>query len=86
MWVKVKNLIGAIFSLSSLKLQLWAFMVAKMIKDLPAVWETWVQSLGWKDLLEEGMATYSSTLPWRIPWAEESDGLQSIRSQRVRQG
>ena len=66
MWVKVKNLIGAIFSLSSLKLQLWAFMVAKMIKDLPAVWETWVQSLGWKDLLEEGMATYSSILAWKI--------------------
>ena len=66
MWVKVKNLIGAIFSLSSLKLQLWAFMVAKMIKDLPAVWETWVQSLGWKDLLEEGMATHSSILAWKI--------------------
>ena len=66
MWVKVKNLIGAIFSLSSLKLQLWAFMVAKMINDLPAVWETWVQSLGWKDLLEEGMATYSSILAWKI--------------------
>ena len=62
MWVKVKNLIGAIFSLNYLKLQLWAFLVAKMIKDLPAMWETWVQSLGWKDLLEEGMATHSSIL------------------------
>ena len=60
MWVKVKNLIGAIFSLSSLKLQLWAFMVAKMIKDLPAVWETWVQSLGWKDPLVKGKATHCS--------------------------
>ena len=38
-----------------------------MVKDLPAMWETWVQSLGWEDPLEEGMATHSSILPWRIP-------------------
>ena len=66
MWVKVKNLIGTIFSLSYLKFQLWAFLVAMMIKDLPAMWETWVQSLGWKNLLEDGMATHSSILAWRI--------------------
>ena len=46
--------------------------------------ETRVQSLGWEDLLKEGMATHSSILAWRIPWTEESGGLQSIESQRVR--
>ena len=45
----------------------WASWVAQMVKNLPAVWETWVQSLGWEDPLEEGMATYSSILAWRIP-------------------
>ena len=45
--------------------------------------ETWVLSLGWEDPLEKGMATYSSTLVWRIPWTEEPGGLQSIGSQRV---
>ena len=45
----------------------WASWVAQMVKNLPAVWETWVQSLGWEDPLEEGMATYSSMLAWRIP-------------------
>ena len=43
-----------------------------------------VQSLGWEDPLEEGMATYSSILAWRIPWTEEPGGLQSVGSQRVR--
>ena len=42
-------------------------LVAQMVKNLPAMWETWVQSLGWKDPLEEGMATHSSILAWRIP-------------------
>ena len=45
----------------------WAFMVAKTVKNLPAVQETWVQSMGWEDPLEEGMATHSSILAWRIP-------------------
>ena len=49
-----------------------------------AVQETWVQSLGWEYSLEEGMATHSSILAWRLPWTEESGGLQSMRSQRVR--
>ena len=48
-----------------------------MIKNLPAVQETWVPSLGQKDLLEKGMAMHSSNLAWRIPWTEESGGLQS---------
>ena len=46
--------------------------------------EIWVQSLGWKDTLEKGMATHSSILTWRIPWTEETDGLHSMGSQRVR--
>ena len=61
-----------------------ASMVAQMVKNLPTVWETRVQSLGWKDLLEKGMSTHSSILPWRILWTEEPDGLQSRGSQRVR--
>ena len=46
-----------------------------VVKNLPAMQKTWVRSLGWKDLLEEGMATHSSTFEWRIPWAEEPGGL-----------
>ena len=56
------------------------------VKNPPAVQETqgvWVQSLGWEDPLEEGMATHSSILAWTIPWTEEPDGLQSVVSQRV---
>ena len=45
----------------------WASLVVQMIKNPPAMWETWVRSLGWEDLLEEGMATHSSILAWRIP-------------------
>ena len=45
----------------------WASLVAQMVKNLPAVWETWVWSLGWEDLLEEGIATHSGILTWRIP-------------------
>ena len=57
---------------------------AQMVKNLPAVQETWVQSLGWEDPLEKGIATHSSILAWRIPWTEEPGGLQSMGSQRVR--
>ena len=53
------------------------------VKNSPAMLEMWVQSLGWGDLLERGMATHSSVLVWRIPWTEEPDGLQSMESQRV---
>ena len=62
----------------------WASLVAHMVKNMPAMQETWVQSLGQEDPLEKGMATYSNILAWRIPWTEESGGLQSIRSQKVR--
>ena len=51
------------------------------IKRLPAMWEAWVQSLGWKDPLEKEMATHSSTLAWKIPWTEEPGRLQSMGSQ-----
>ena len=52
-----------------------AFLVAQMIKYLPATRETWVQSLGWEDPLEKEMATHSSTLAWKIPWTEEPGRL-----------
>ena len=51
------------------------------LKNLPAMQETWVQSLGQEDALEKGMATHSSILAWRIPWAEEPGGLQPIEMQ-----
>ena len=59
-----------------------ASLVAQMIKRLPTMWETRVQSLGWEDL-EKEMATHSSTLAWKIPWTEEPGRLQSMGSQRV---
>ena len=52
-------------------------------KNLPAMQETWVQSLGWEDPLQKGTATHSSILAWRVPWTEEPGGLQSMGSQRV---
>ena len=57
--------------------------MAQMVKRLPTMWETWVQSLGREDPLEKEMATHSSMLAWKIPWTEESGRLQSIGSQRV---
>ena len=61
-----------------------ASLVAPMVKNLSAMQETCVRSLGQEDLLEKGMATYSSILVWRIPWTEEPDRLQPMASQRVR--
>ena len=57
--------------------------MAQTVKHLPAMQETWVQSLDWEDALEKEMATHSSTLAWKIPWMEEPDRLQSMGSQRV---
>ena len=57
--------------------------MAQLVKNLPAMQETWVRSLGWEDTLEKGMASDSSIFAWRIPWTGEPDGLQSIGSQRV---
>ena len=59
-------------------------LVVQRLKRLPAMRETWVRSLGREDPLEKEMATHSSILAWRIPWTEESGGLQSTWSQRVR--
>jgi len=58
--------------------------VAQMVKNLPAMKETWVPSLGQEDPLEKGMATHSGILAWEIPWTEEPGGLHSMGSQRVR--
>ena len=59
------------------------YVMTQTVKNLPAMWETWVRSLGREDPLEEGMATHSSILAQRIPWTEEPGGLQSMGSQRV---
>ena len=60
-----------------------ASLVALTVKNLPAVQETWVPSLGWKDPMEKGMATHFSMLVWRIPWTEEPGRIQSMGLQRV---
>ena len=52
-----------------------ASLVAQLVKNPPAMWETWVQSLGWEDPLEKEVATHSNILAWRIPWTEEPGGL-----------
>ena len=53
----------------------WASPMAQLVKNSTAMWDTWVQSLGWENLLEKEMATHSSILAWRIPWTEEPDRL-----------
>ena len=73
-WLAISIIIHMLFIL------LYLFrtsLVAQMIKNLPAMRETQVWSLGWEDPLEDGMATHSSILAWRIPWTEETGGLQS---------
>ena len=55
--------------------------MAQLVKNPPTMWETWVQSLGWEDLLEKETATYSSILAWEIPWTEDPGRLQSMGSQ-----
>jgi len=71
-----KNLLGILK-------QIGASLVAQMVKGLPAVRETWVQSLGWEDPLEKEMATHSGILALKITWMEEPGRLQSMGSQRV---
>ena len=56
-----------------------------MVKNLPAMQETWARSLGWEDPLKKGMAILYSILAWRIPWTEEPGRLQSMGLQRVKQ-
>ena len=64
---------------------IWGFPGGSVVKN-PAKWETWVRSLGREDPLEEGMATHSSILAWRISWTEKPGGLQSTGLQRVEHG
>ena len=59
--------------------------MAQTVKNMPPTRKTWGHSLDWEDPLEEGMATYSSILAWRIPWTEEPGGLQSVGLQRIRE-
>ena len=59
-------------------------LVAQMVKNLPAMQETWVQALGQEDPLEKGMSTHSTLLAWNIPWTEKIDQLQFMGSQRIR--
>ena len=61
----------------------WASLVAQMVKNLPAMQEIWVQPVSQEDPLEEGMATHCNVRTWRIPWAEEPGGLQSMGPQRI---
>ena len=63
--------------------QTWSSLIAQLVKNPPAMRETWVQFLGLEDPLEKEMATHSSILAWKIPWTEEPGGLQSMGSQRV---
>ena len=70
--------------LQGIELGLVGSLVAQTVKNLPAVQEAWVQSLGQENPLEKEMATHSSILTWRIPWTEEPGGLQSMGSQKAR--
>ena len=66
------------FEISLIMTYAGASLVTQTVKNLPAMWETWVQSRGWEDPLEKGMTTLPSILAWRIPWTEEPGGQQSV--------
>ena len=84
--MKIGGLLGVVrLSLIHSYITTRTSQVAQMVKNLPAVWETGIRSLGWKDTLEQEMATHSSILTWRIPQTEEHSGLPSMGLQRVRQ-
>ena len=61
----------------------WPYLVAQLVKNPPAMWKTWVRSLGWENPLEKERATHSSILTQSIPWTEEPDGIQVMGLQRV---
>ena len=71
----------ALQTIINVHLLFWASFIAQLVKNLPAMWETWVRSLGREGSLEKEMATHSNVLAWRIPWTEEPGGLQSMGSQ-----
>ena len=62
----------------ALLIRISASLVAQMVKNLPAMQETYIRSLGWEDPLEKGMATHANILAWKIPWTGEPGGLQSM--------
>ena len=66
-----KSVIISVGTMKVIRIQKHPSLVAQMVKNLPALWETWVQSLGLEDPLQKGLATHSSVLAWRIPWTEE---------------
>ena len=66
-----------------LTIHFWASLMTGMVKDLPAMQETQVRSLGWEDPLQEGMSTHSSILAWKIPWMEEPGRLQSMGCKKL---
>ena len=76
-------LVKSFFQLEHGKILKYWCLVTQTMKNLPAMLETWLQSLVREDPLEKGMATHSSILAWRIPWTEKPGGLQFIGSQRV---
>ena len=84
-WTRSEHVVGRInHQLAGMRWELKrAFLVTRTVKHLPAMQETWVRSLGWEDPLEKEMATHSSTLAWRIAWAEEPGRPQSTGWQRV---
>ena len=84
MFIAMNNCLRIVFAVSYQFFCAMASLVAEMVKNPLAMRETWVQSLGWGDPLEEEMATHSSTIAWRIPWTEEPGELQSTGLQRVR--
>ena len=66
------------YSIIYIYIYTWVSLVAQMVKNQPAMWETWARSLGWEDPLEEGMATHSSILAWRIPWTEKPGTVHGV--------
>ena len=64
-------------------MDLLASLVAQLVKNLPATWETWVQSLSWEDPLENGKATHFNILPWRILWTVQFSSVQSLSHVRL---
>ena len=80
-WTFIGKVMSLLFNMLSRLLR--TSLVAQMVKRLSTMQETWVQSLGWADLLEKAMAPHSSILVWKIPWTEEPGRLQSLGLQRV---
>ena len=84
MTVQLRHFFNGMNSGHSHKSNSLQVLEAQMVKHLPTMWETQVQSLGWEDLLEKEMATHSSILAWKIPWTEGPGKQKSMGSQRVR--